>query len=498
MRRLAGLLAVVLVAGCRPAPPQGRAELRIAQLTSAITLDPHRHDSSYASTTLGHFYERLVSFGPNLELIPELALRWENPSESVWRFHLRDGVVFHDGRPFGAEDVVASILRARDPQSHVRHYVQPVREAKAIDALTVELVTEGVAPVLLNGLAFVMMVPRDTGSATITHPIGTGPYRFVSGEPGGTIRGERSDTYWGRAPAFGKVAILPMPSDGDRKRAIGAGIADVVAQFPPDGREDAKRDAGILLVIRPGLAVDFVVFSFAPGSPFADRRVRQAVALAVDREELVRNALYGLAAPAWQLVPPTVFGYTPGLPTASPDRAGARALLAQAGHAKGLSSRLVVSQRVERTGRELARQLAEVGITLEVEVHSQDDFYEISLQRDMPIAIDGYSAATGDAANFLEAELHSRRGGLGTFAVSGYSSPRLDALIEKAGTILEPTPRMDVLQAALRLAMEDLPLLPLAARPDLFAFRRGLRWEARHARFTAADVLPEPGGSPRP
>src|SRR5512140_2968935 len=155
MKRLGLGIAVVLFAGCRGASAVKSSELRIAQLTSAITLDPHRHDSTYASATLGHFYDRLVNFGPDRELVPELAVRWENPSDTTWRLHLRDGVVFHDGRPFGAEDVVASIVRARSSDSHVRHYVQPVHDVRAIDRLTVELTTDGVAPVLLNAPAFV-------------------------------------------------------------------------------------------------------------------------------------------------------------------------------------------------------------------------------------------------------------------------------------------------------------------------------------------------------
>ncbi len=494
MKRLAGLLGLLLVWGCHRAPSSSARpqELRIAQLTSAITLDPHRHDSYYATVTLGHFYGRLVNFGPNLELMPELAVRWESPSDTTWRFHLRDRVLFHDGRRFGAADVVASIQRARGPSSHVRPYVQRIRDVKALDRLTVEIETDGPAPVLLNALPFVMIVPRDTGPEEITRPIGTGPYRFVSGAPGAAIVGERFDGYWGPAPAFARLEILPMPSDEERERAIPAGKADVVAQFPPEAWDRAKEERSQTLVSRQGLGVDFVTFSFTPGNPFADRRVRQAVALAVDRQAIVRDALHGLATPAWQLVPPMVFGFVQGLPQPPRDPARARALLAEAGFRDGIRTKLVVSNRVEAMGRELARQLAEIGITLELQVLSQDEFYASTLRRDMPMTIDSYVAATGDAANVLEAELHSRRSGLGTFTVAAYANPKLDELIERSGAILDPKPRNDVLQEALRVAADDIPVVPLAVRPDLYALRRGLRWDPRHPRINAEDVAPAP------
>lgn len=494
MRPIARLLPLLLLVSCRRgAPPaEGRQELRIAQLSACTTLDPHRHDSYYTNVALGHFYDRLVNFGPNLELVPELAIRWENPSETLWRLHLRDGVVFHDGRPFGAADVVASIRRAGGPDSQLTHYLREVQEARAVDRLTVELVTGDAAPVLLNGLAFVMMVPRDAGAAPITRPVGTGPYRFVSGSAGHSVRGERFERYWGPRPAFEKIRIFPLPDATEREEAIPSGRADFIAQFPSDGWEWAKRHPEIVLQSRPGLAIDFISLRVSPGSPFADLRVRQAVSLTLDREAIVKNALNGLALPAWQLVSPAVFGYAPDLPHPVRDPVRARALLAAAGFKKGLSSHLVVSQRGEGVGREVARQLAEVGIRLDVEVLSHGDFLETSLHREIDIAVDAYATSTGDAANFLEAELHSPVRGLGIFNAAGYRNPRVDALIEKAGTILDPKVRHDVLVEAMRISSDDLPLIPLTLRPDLYAFRRGLRWEPRHARLTAADVFPAP------
>ena len=357
---IAGLACVLAapILACRGKAPPARGAgslLRIGQLTSGVTLDPHRHDSYYTNVTLGQIYEKLVTLSADLEVQPELAERWENPSDRVWRFHLRRGVVFHDGSPFGADDVIASLRRAQRPDSHVRHYLQAVSEVKKIDDATVDVVTSRPAPVLLNDLVFVMIVPKGTGAAPIESPVGTGPYEFLYGGPGGTIVLRRSPRWRGPPPAFDSVSIVPVAEPANRATAIASGRVDVVAQFPPESFLKAKDDPSLQAVSRPGLAVDFLAFSVAKGSPFADVRVRRAFLLSVDKDELVNSALLGLGARADQIAPASVFGYSGSLAAPVRDVALARRLLADAG-AASLTAELVLSQRVESVGRAVARR----------------------------------------------------------------------------------------------------------------------------------------------
>ncbi|HKC23775.1 MAG TPA: ABC transporter substrate-binding protein [Thermoanaerobaculia bacterium] len=488
----AALLAIAVISSCRSErrAPARTALLRIGQLTSGVTLDPHRHDSYYTNVTLGQVYEKLVTLGRGFELLPELAEGWESPSETVWRFHLKRGVVFHDGSPFGAEDVVASLKRAAAPESHVRHYLQSVADVRAVDAFTVDVVTKRPAPVLLNDLAFVMIVPRATGPQTIDRPIGTGPFAYVSGKAGGTIAARRFARWHGPAPAFEAIEIVSLPDARQRARAIDEGRADLVAQFPPEDWDGTRSDPRVRLISRPGVAVDFLFFSARKGSPFADLRVRRAIALAVDKEDVVRSAFHGLGAPANEIVPPSVFGYAAGLPAAARDVAAARRLLAEAGYERGLSAQLVTSARVEPVGRAVARQLAEAGVTLSLEVLPQNEFYERFSREQIPLALHSYGASTGDAANTLEAMLHSRRDGYGTFNASSFASPLLDDLIERAGQELAPAVRRGTLEAAMRLVSDEVPVVPLAVRNDLYALRSDLVWTPAAARLRAIDVRP--------
>src|SRR5262249_43184878 len=116
---------------CRPAPVARVEQLVIGQLSSATVLDPHLQDDERTYSSLDHFYNKLVTYGSELQILPELATRWENLSDTVWRFHLRPGVVFHNGHPFGAEDVLATIRRAQSlPGSQVSYYVQAIRDIR--------------------------------------------------------------------------------------------------------------------------------------------------------------------------------------------------------------------------------------------------------------------------------------------------------------------------------------------------------------------------------
>lgn len=495
MRAAARSLALLaLAAACRREPsPRTALESRtlvIGQAASAVTLDPHGSDQTNTAGALSHFYETLVGFGTEMELRPLLAERWENPSETVWRFHLRRGVVFHDGRPFTAEDAVFSLDRARRPESHVAYQLKAVAEVRVISPLTIEVVTSRPAPLLLNRLIYVPIMPRHAPPGPVTKPVGTGPYRFVSGEPGGTLVGRRFEGYWGPRPAFDEVRIVALPDEGDRATAVATGRAAIVAQFPAERWGDGAGPGG-RLVSRRGLAVVFLGLSLRKGSPFADRRVRQALALAVDREAIVRDAMHGLGAPLDQLVPPWVAGHSSALKAIPFEPARAGRLLAEAGFKHGLSAPLVVQANHSDVARGFVSQLAGIGVHFDVTVLPQKDFYERWSSEELPASVFGWSAATGDVSAAFEPLLHSPRDGLGGFNHFSYASPRLDRLIALSDEARSPEDRRVPLDEAARLVQSDWPVIPLVLRHDLYAVRADLEFRPRLDRHVRAmDVRP--------
>lgn len=492
------LAPVVLSAGlaaCRAQPESALPQRHIVlgQLAVAVTLDPHGSDNAHTSMALSNFYESLVAFGTEMELKPLLAERWENPSDAVWRFHLKRGVVFHDGRPFGAQDAATSLRRALAPESHVHYYVEAIEEIRVVDDLTLELLTRHPEPVLLNKLVFIPIVPRGTGPEPITQPIGTGPYRFVSGRPGSALTGERFAKYWGAQPAFERVTIQPMPDPRERAMAVASGRADIVTQFPSQFWEDGQKQPGVRMVSRQGLSAVYLGFSLKPGSPFADRRLRLAVALALDRPSLVRDAMQNLGAPLEQMVPPSVAGYSNSLKPFPHDKNRAHALVKEARLPAGLEFNLSAADSNEDVARDVARQLEQLGLHPKVSILSQKEWYDHWTSADEPLSVFGWATTTGDASGCYEPLVHSPNSGLGRFNRWSYANPRLDRLIEQSAEALAPEERRDPLTMAAQIVQEDLPVLPLVMRYDLYAVRKDLEWKPRlDRRVRAFEFRPLP------
>ncbi|MFI5183266.1 MAG: ABC transporter substrate-binding protein [Vicinamibacteria bacterium] len=498
MRAVTGPVAVVLLstglASCRrPEIAPAARDIVLGQATSAATFDPHGRDLSQTSITLSHFFEPLVAFSAEMEVKPSLAERWENPSDTLWRLHLRRNVLFHDGRSFGAEDVAASLRRALGPGSQVRHYVQAIASVRVVDDSTVEIVTQFPAPVLLNNLVFVPIVPRDTGPEEVRDPVGTGPYRFVSGTPDGVIVGERFDRYWGPKPAFERVTIVPLPEPGDRAEAVTSGKVDIVSQYPSQSWAESRGRPDVRLVSRRGLSNVILSFSLRREMPFADVRLRRAVALGIDREALVRDALGGRGTRLDQVVPPSVVGYARSLPPTALDRDRARRLVVEAGFPSGIEVPLVTSDANADVAQALGAQLVGIGIRLKLRTLPQKDFYEAWVAGETPTSLFGWAAATGDASETFGALLHSPREGYGRFNRFAYGTRRLDELIETSDRELRPRERQDLLARAAEVVQDEIPLVPLVLRDDLYAVRAGLEFHPRlDRRVRAFELRPIP------
>ncbi len=489
---VAALVFASLLAACGGREAPSSRPLVLGQPTSALSLDPYLHDEESTYSTLEHFYERLVAFGPEMELVPELALTWQNPTDTLWRIRLRRGVLFHDGRPFEAEDVAASIRRARAlPGSRVAYYLESVADVRAPDSETVEIETARPSPVLLNKLAFVAIVPRDTPMTPVTHPIGTGPYRYVSGHAGGEIVGERFDRYWGPRPGWESVRFVSFPEARNRGEAVVSGAADAVSRFPYDMTAWASRQKGMRLVATPGLGVTLLGFSVRPPSPFADLRVRRAVAAAIDRVDLVPPDERKYSIPIEQFVPAGVFGYLPALSGARPAPREARRLLAEARFRADAPIRFTFADTHADVGRSLVRQLGAAGIPLVPEPLPQAELYA-RFEKDPPVLfLMSWAAGTGDGSDVLEALFHTPEGGLGTANRFGYANPELDALVASAARSLDPASRRAALWDAFRLLGRDLPAVPLLQRSSLYAVRPDLEWtQRRNRRMRAVDLAP--------
>lgn len=499
--RLSGLFALVVLTAaallgnalaCHRRTPH--RPLSIVHESDAISLDPAAVAESATNSILSNFYERLVTFDRNMRLTPALALSWTTPDDRTWVFTLRPGVRFHDGKTFTAADAKYSLDRVKtSPASGMKAYLATVAEVTVENDHTLRLRTTRIDPLLLNRLTYIAIVPSTSGIDLTTRPDGTGPYRFVSRPKGGALEAEAFPGYWGGKPAIERVRFLTVEEGQGSVRALEERRADVLRWVPEALAEKARSLPRVRVVLRSGLAAYYLWLDSRPRAknPFADRRVRQAISLAIDRPE-INKQLGGLVPPSTQFVRPGVFGYVVGLPTLKFDPAEASRLLREAGYENGFEATLTHRSQasVAAVAKAVQAMLGEVNIRLKLEVADWPRIVERWTKGQLPFFLAAWRFDDGDASNFLKDCLSTRdpAGESGSFN-PGYSNPELDRLVDENGQILEEGRRLERYKRVMQLVMDEMPIVPLLDRNNVYGVSEDVRWEPRlDAKLLAAEV----------
>jgi peptide/nickel transport system substrate-binding protein len=469
--------------------------LRWARASDATTLDPHAGNTTVNHALFHQIYEPLLTLDRDGTLRPTLASAWRNgPDPAVWTFTIREGVRFHDGELLTADDVVFSLERARAPSSDMKTWLATVEEVRKLDAHTVMLRTHRINPILPNYLVHVHILnaawarthqaqtpqPPAGGSPSYaaTHENGTGAYRLVSREPDRSTVLTRFEGYWGRDRfplAVTDIVWQPIRSPATRTSALLAGEIDFLQDVPVQDVAGLRQRAGIR--VTSGAENRTVFFGFNLGdqslrrgdaarpNPLADRRVRQAFNLAIDRAAIVRAVMRGMGEPTGFVVPPSVHGYASVLDTVPvPDPVAARQLLAEAGYPAGFA--LVMNCPNDRYLNDeaicvaVAGMLARVGVTVTLESRPAAMHFATVLKRQADFWLYGWSVPTLDSAYVLDALYHSSGDAYGAANLTGYADAALDARIESLSTA-DPVYRDATLRSIWTRANEELVYLPL-------------------------------------
>jgi peptide/nickel transport system substrate-binding protein len=489
--------------------------LTVATTAEASSLDPHFHEHDPSITVHRQVFEFLVGQGPRMELRPELALSWRARDPLTWKFRLRPGVVWHDGTPFTAEDVLASlrrIPRVTGSPSSFAVYVRQVTEAVAEDPLTVVLRTATPFPLMPNYMGAAMITPASAEGATtadfntLRSPVGTGPYRVVEYARAQRIVLEANPRHWAGPPAFGRVVVRPITANGPRVAALLAGEAGLIDQPPPSDLPRLRAGPATAVAESVGNRVVFFAFDFhrdnPPGvtahdgspipNPFRDRRVREAMSLAINREAICRQVMEGIASPANQFVDAGVFGHVPDLPPLAFDPDRARRLLAEAGLPNGFrltvhgtNDRLVNDEKVLQA---LAQMFARVGIQARVDALPSTAFFPLVAQLEFAFFFNSWGAGTSGGLTTMRTLLASfdRDRGFGANNRGRYSNPEVDRRMRAAFETIEDAPREALLREATAIAMRDLAVLPTHWMNNVWATRANIAYEPRMDGFTLA------------
>lgn len=331
-------------------PRDGR--LVYARAGDASKLDPALITDGESSLVTEQIFDTLVRYkAGSAEVEPGLALSWRSDeSRQVWTFTLRPGVTFHDGTPCDAAAVANAFERQRDPQ-HKHHvggefaywedllgFVSKVEVGDGPREVVFRLSRPAPAFFVSTLAVFTFGIPSPAaldqhGAAFARNPVGTGPFRFVSWESGVEIVLDRHDGWWGGTPALRRVVLRRMPDPGARAQALRAGQADVIDNVGLANVPDLERDASVQVVRQPGMHVAYLALH-TQKPPFDDVRVRQAVALALDKARILQAGWEGRAQAASVPVPPNLAPLAARVPDRARDVARARALLDEALGAK--------------------------------------------------------------------------------------------------------------------------------------------------------------------
>ncbi len=485
------------------AAPAAEAEtFRWTATTDPQTMDPHAANLAPVTSFLNNIYEGLVRRGPDMALQPSLATGWEPMAEGAgWRFHLREGVTFHDGTPFSADDVVFSWERGISEQSDVRSWFAPVAEVRAVDDLTVEILTHAPNPIFPDSIANWMIMSRAWAEANdATEPArdrethatlatnGTGPFMLAAREPGTATRLVPNPDWWDEPEHnLTEAVFYPIETPATALAALLSGDVDMLQTVPVRDVERLRETAGMVTfegqetrVIMLGFAhrAEELVGSAAP-NPFRDVRVRRAVAQAVDVSAIGQVLMSGMSAPASQLVPRGLSGYSEAHDARPPlDRDAARALLAEAGQGDGFAFQFKCTNdrylNDEAVCQAVTGMLAQIGLEAQLDAMPVRNYWTELRAGNFDMYLLGWSPGTFDAEHPIRFLAHTPTDTLGTWNFGGFSHPRVDELLPLIQQELDGAARQAMLDEIAGILQDEVAYVPLYVEPLVWAARSGV------------------------
>ncbi len=480
--------------------------LRMADSTDIAAMDPHSMTESNTIGFLHHVYEPLVRYNDQLEVEPALAESWEVIEPTRWRFSLRQGVTFHNGNPFTADDVVASIHRAIDPASPVKSNLPAVERVEKVDEHTVDLVLTGTDPILLNYLTNIYILDKEwmeendalapadmrkgKENYAVAHSNGTGPFMLESRQPDAeTVLVVNPD--WWDEPEHNltRIEFTPIGSDATRIAALLSGELDFIMPAPLQDIERINATQGASVIEGPELRTIMLGFNYnetlhnsniEDANPLRDVRVRRALDMAIDMDLIRDKVMRGKSRNAGILVAPPVPGYQADIDVRAPaSLEAAKKLLAEAGYPDGFevgfdcpNDRYVNDEEICQA---ISSMWARLGVDAQLVAQTKSKHFEKVLAGGSDIYMVGWATLPMlDSYSVLSALLHTPGERMGAWNPGGYSNPRIDALTDAAAVELDQETRTAMMTGALAIAKADMAIIPLHQQPLAWAVRDGV------------------------
>ncbi|WP_164668144.1 ABC transporter substrate-binding protein [Virgibacillus doumboii] len=491
------------------AEASGEKTLVFGRGADSIQLDPSKVTDGESIYVTNQIYDTLVRYKQDsTEVRPALATEWSTSDDGkVWTFKLRDDVKFHDGTDFTAEDVVFNFERWATSGEFIYYgYMFGATEddlggiiesVEATGDYEVKFtLSEPNAPFLQTlamppfGIASPEAVEKH-GENYFKNPVGTGPFVFEEWVPDDQITVTKNEDYFGEVAKVDKVIFRTIPDNGARFLELQAGSIDLMTGLNPQDIQIAEDDKNLQIIRRPSMNVSYMAMNTSKEGPMSEKLVRQAINLAIDKEELLK--LYeGIGKPAKNPIPPSLWGYNDEIEDYGYDVEEAKALLAEAGYADGFDVTLHTMAnprpympQPKVTAQAIKNMLKDVNINVEIVVSDWDTHLTATENGEHDMAFLGWTGDNGDPDNFLYVLLDKDNAKVGSAGnIAFYKNDEVHDLLKQAQTEMDQEVRTELYMQAQEIIHEDAPWFPIAhTTPPLAASKK------------VVDYLPHPTGS---
>jgi peptide/nickel transport system substrate-binding protein len=477
---IGGILFLLLAVMVGPAWTKDRVV--ISQRTSASTLHPLAITMEPEQGIADNIFDGLMDRDPSGKIIPGLATSWELLNPTKWRFHLRKGVKWQDGSPFTADDVVFTFELGKTPINRYKFISQKIKEVKKIDTHTVDIITHNPWPVLVDSLyqtIFIMSKNFCTGkndAFIAEHPLGTGPYMVKEWVRDSHIHLEAFPECWEGTPKIPKATYKPISNDATRLAGVITGEIDLTTDVPVQYVDLVKKAPNVNVISRPGMRIIFLMMRMnRPDFPTAKVKVRKALMLGINEQEIIEKIMYGRATAASQLPASFMRGYNQEIVRPAYDPELAKKLLAEAGYPNGFSidfhvtnNRYIMDKEI---GVAIAQQLSKIGVRVNLMARPKEIHFKDIRARKLDFYMMGWGEATFDTARLLGSFLKTGA----VWNGSELSDKKFDQMLEQADQIASLEKRGEALAKLNRYVADNVYVIPLHYQQDIYGISKKLK-----------------------
>lgn len=471
--------------------------LNWARAGDSLTLDPHAQNEGPTSTLMHQIMEPLVMRDHSGAIVPALATEWAPSADdpNVWIFKLREGVTYHDGSAFDSSDVKFSLERAMTDDSDYKELLASVAEVRAPDALTIEIVTNGPNPIMPNNLTNMFIMDQDWAEANNAVKVqdyeggedtfaaknanGTGPYQLVSREPDVKTVMTLYENYWGKDEfplEVTEIVYTPIQNAATRVAALLSGEVDFIQDVPVqdlarvDGTDGldvrtAPQNRVIFFGLNSG-AEDIANDNVEGKNPLADKRVRQAMNKAINRDAIKQVVMRGQSAPAGMIAPPFVNGWDEAMDASSvTDLDTAKSLMAEAGYEDGFTIQLDCPNdryvNDEAICQAAVGMLAQIGVNVNLDAKPKAQHFPLINTQTTDFYMLGWGVPTYDSEYIFNFLVHGKDEKYGSWNATGFNDADLNAKIQGLASNTDLDARNADIKAIWEVVQEEALYIPL-------------------------------------